>query len=127
MNISSIVVKTVPKYLSEVVEALKNCPACDYHLHDEKGQIIITIEGNGVKEELEKLKIIEAIPHVISADMQMAYSEDELNEHMEVLENSDVVPKMLNDDTVDVDKILYRGDLRKKDLEGFAAEFDKIS
>ncbi len=126
MNISSIVVKTVPKYLAEVVEALKNCPVCDYHLHDEQGRIIITIEGESVKEELEKLRVIEAIPHVISADMQMAYSEDELNAHMEVLENADVVPKMLNDDTIDVDKIIYRGDLKKKDLEGFAAEFDRV-
>ena len=78
MNISSVVVQTVPKFLDEVVEALKNSDACDYHLHDEKGRVIITIEGNGVSEELEKLRVVEAIPHVIAADMQMAYSEDEL-------------------------------------------------
>ncbi|MBD3841274.1 MAG: chaperone NapD [Campylobacterales bacterium] len=126
MNISSIVVQTVPKYLDEVVESLKACEVCDYHLHDEKGRIIITIEGNGVKEELEKLRVIEAIPHVVSADMQMAYSEDELNEHIEVLNNADLVPKMLNDDNIDPSKIIYRGDLKKKDLEGFAAEFDRI-
>jgi len=126
MNISSIVVQTVPKFLDEVVNSLKECEACDYHMHDEKGRIIITIEGNGVKEELEKLKVIEAIPHVISADMQMAYSEDELDEHMEVLNNADAVPKMLNDDNIDIDKVIYRGDLKKKDLEGFAAEFDRV-
>jgi nitrate reductase NapD len=125
MNISSIVVKTVPKYLDEVVEALKNCSVCDYHLHDEQGRIIITIEGEGVKEELEKLRVIEAIPHVISADMQMAYSEDELDAHMEVINDADLVPKMLNDDTIDPSQIIYRGDLKKKDLESFAAEFDK--
>ena len=126
MNISSIVVQTVPKYLDEVVQSLKNCEVCDYHMHDEKGRIIITIEGNGVKEELEKLRVIEAIPHVVSADMQMAYSEDELDEHIEVLENSDLVPKMLNDDNIDPSKIIYRGDLKRKDLDGFAQEFDKI-
>ena len=126
MNISSIVVKTVPKYLDEVVEALKNCPVCDYHLHDEQGRIIITIEGEGVKEELEKLRVIEAIPHVIAADMQMAYSEDELDAHMEMINNADLVPKILNDDSVDVSQIIYRGDLKKKDLEGFAATFDKV-
>ncbi|MCD4758650.1 MAG: chaperone NapD [Arcobacteraceae bacterium] len=126
MNISSIVVQTVPKYLDEVVASLKACEVCDYHMHDEKGRIIITIEGEGVKEELEKLRVIEAIPHVVAADMQMAYSEDELNEHMEVLDNADAVPKMLNDDNIDLDNIIYRGDLKKKDLEGFAAEFDKI-
>jgi len=125
MNISSIVVQTLPKFLDQVVEDLKNCEACDYHLHDEKGRVIITIEGAGVSEELAKLRIVEAIPHVISADMQMAYSEDELDEHMEVINNSDAVPKMLNEENVDPKDIIYRGDLKKKDLEGFAREFDK--
>lgn len=126
MNISSIVVQTVPKYLDEVVESLKSCEVCDYHMHDEKGRIIITIEGEGVKEELEKLRVIENIPHVVAADMQMAYSEDELEQHMEILDNADAVPKMLNDDDIDLDKVIYRGDLKKKDLEGFAADFDRV-
>ncbi len=126
MNISSIIVQTLPKHTEEVVEALKKCEACDYHMHDEKGRIIITIEGEGVSEELAKLKIIEAIPHVISADMQMAYSEDELSEHVEVLNNADVIPKMLNDDTIDPDRIIYNGDLKKKDLSGFAEHLDKL-
>jgi nitrate reductase NapD len=126
MNISSIVVQTLPKYVDEVVENLKNCGACDYHLHDEKGRIIITIEGDGVSKELEKLKVVEAIPHVISADMQMAYSEDELDEHMEVINNRDVVPKILQDtENVDVDKVVYNGDLKKReDMVAFAKEFD---
>jgi len=120
MNISSIVVQTIPKYLDEVVQSLKDCEVCDYHLHDEKGRVVITIEGEGVKEELEKLRVIEAIPHVIAADMQMAYSEDELDANMEVLNNSDLVPKMLNDETIKADEIVYNGDLKKKDLESFA-------
>jgi nitrate reductase NapD len=126
MNISSIVVQTTPKYIEEVVQSLKACSVCDYHMHDEKGRIIITIEGNGVKEELEKLRVIENIPHVIAADMQMAYSEDELDEHMEVLNESDIVPKVLNDDNIDPNKIIYNGDLKKKDLQGFAQHFDKV-
>ena len=125
MNISSVVVQTVPKYLDEVVESLKNSDACDYHLHDEKGRIIITIEGDGVSEELKKMKVIEMIPHIVSAEMQMAYSEDELDEHMERLDNADLVPKMLNED-IAVEDIVYRGDLKKKDLEGFAKTFDKV-
>jgi nitrate reductase NapD len=125
MNISSIVIKTVPKYLEEVVKSLKNCDACEYHMHDERGFIIITIEAESVSNELKKMSIIEAIPHIISAEMQMAYSEDELDSHMEVLNNADVVPKMLNDNDIKVEDIIYRGDLKKKDLEGFAKEFDK--
>lgn len=125
MNISSIVVQTLPKYLNEVVESLKNCDVCDYHMHDELGRIIITIEGAGVSEELKKLKVIEAIPHVMSADMQMAYSEEELSAHLEVLSNSDAVPKILNEKDVRPEDIVYNGDLKKKDLEGFAKTFDK--
>jgi nitrate reductase NapD len=125
MNISSIVVQTLPKHLDEVVNSLKNCDVCDYHMHDELGRIIITIEGNGVQEELKKLKVIEAIPYVMSADMQMAYSEDELSSHIEVLENADAVPKVLNDKNIEAQDIVYNGDLKKKDLEGFAKTFDK--
>ncbi len=124
MNISSIVVQTVPKYLDEVVQSLKDCEVCDYHLHDEKGRIIITIEGDGVAEELKKLRVIEEIPHVVAADMQMAYSEDELDAHMEVINGADAVPKMLNDENVKPEDIVYNGDLKKKDLEGFARTFD---
>jgi len=125
MNVSSIVVQTLPKYVEEVVQAVKDSPVCDYHLHDEKGRIIITIEGKGVSEELEKLRVIESIPHVIAADMQMAYSADELDQHMEVIGNANVVPKMLNED-MDVKDIVYNGDLKKKDLYGFSKQFDKV-
>jgi len=127
MNISSVVVQTVPKFLDEVVESLKNSDACDYHLHDAKGRIIVTIEGEGVSEELKKMKVIEMIPHVVSAEMQMAYSEDELDAHMERLDNADAVPKMLHDDDLKVEDIIYNVDLKKKDLEGFAAQFDSVN
>ena len=69
--------------------------------------------------------MIEAIPHIISADMQMAYSEDELNSHLEVLANADAVPKVLKDENIDITEIQYNGDLKKKDLEGFAKTFDQ--
>ena len=124
MNISSIVVQTRPEYLEQVVEDLKNCGVCDYHMHDELGRIIVTIEGDGVSEELKKLKVIEGIPHIASADMQMAYSEDELDDHMDVLENSDAVPHMLHDDDLKPEDVIYNGDLKKKDLIGFADQFD---
>jgi nitrate reductase NapD len=123
MNISSIVVQVVPKFLDEVVQSLKDCEVCDYHLHDKKGRVIITIEGEDVSEELEKLRVVEAIPHVITADMQMAYSEDELDAHIKKINNADLVPKMLNDDYMKVEDIIYKGDLKKKNLESFAKNF----
>ena len=57
--------------------------------------------------------------------MQMAYSEDELDEHIDVLNNRDAVPKILNEDNVDVDRVVYNGDMKKKeDMVAFAKEFD---
>jgi len=122
MNVSSIIVQTLPKNLNSVIEDLKQCEACDYHFDDGKGKIIVTIEAENVSEELKKLKVIEAIPNVISADMHMSYSEHELDEQIKVLNNADAVPKVLDQDTTKIDPttVVYGGDLRKKDVYAFA-------
>lgn len=125
MNISSIVVQTRPEYLDQVIEDLKSCGVCEYHMHDKIGKVIVTIEGENVSEELKKLKVIEKIPHIICADMQMAYCEDEIANHISTLENAYNVPYILNDDTLRAEDIVYNGDLKKKDLEGFSNQFDQ--
>ena len=56
MNISSIVVQTNPNFTEGVVELLKSSDYCDYHFHDEKGRIIVTIEGEGVEEEIAQTR-----------------------------------------------------------------------
>ncbi len=115
MNVSSIVVQTTPKFLDEVVEALKNLDICDYHFHDEKGRIIVTIEGEGVEEEIKKLTVIQTTPHVVAADMHFAYTEDELNAERDKLEiEGTTIPDWLNKDNVNVRDIQYHGDLKKK-------------
>ena len=60
------------------------------------------------------MKKIEQIPHVICADMMMAYSEDELDAEREKLERAEVVPPVLNDETIALKDIVYKGDLKKK-------------
>lgn len=115
MNISSIVIQVKSEFIDEVVSACEASDFCDYHFHDkEKGKIIVTIEGEGIDEEMGKMKKIQAIPHVISAEMMMAYSEDELDAEREKLDASGVVPEVLNDDKVRLEDIIYRGDLKKK-------------
>lgn len=115
VNISSIVIQANATHIEEVVTACKQSDFCDYHFHDASiGKIIVTIEGEGISEEMEKLKKIQAMPHVICADMMMAYSEDELDEERAKLDASGVIPSMLNDDTVKFEDIIYRGDLKKK-------------
>ena len=114
MNISSIVVQTLPQNVESVIESLKASGVCDYHLHDPKGKIIVTVEGKDVEEEIEKLVAIQILPNIIAADMMMTYQEDQLDEEIKKLEKEDIVPSMLNDDNVDPRKIVYNGDLKKR-------------
>lgn len=115
LNISSIVIQAKSIHIDKIVEICKQSDFCEYHFHDkEKGKIVITIEGEGINEEMEKMKLVESIPHVICADMMMAYSEDELDAERAKLDAASVVPPILNDDTVSLKDIVYHGDLKKK-------------
>lgn len=119
MNVSSIVVQALPEYVDELIEYFQKEEYVDYHLHDkEKGKIIVTIEGEGVEEEIKKLVKIQQLPHVIAADMMMTYQEDQLDEEIKNLEAQDPVPAVLNKIDIDVRDIVYNGDLKKKDFHG---------
>ena len=58
-----------------------------------------------------------ATPNVLTADMMQTYQE-ELESAIKELDVADVVPDMLNMDSVDVRDIIYNGDLKKKDFHG---------
>ncbi len=113
MTISSIVVQTTPDRIEKLVELIKKSELCDYHLHDEKGRIIITVEGKGVEQEIEKLQKIQKFDGVISAEMVYSYSEDELEKLRENVEINSI-PEWLNDENVEAQDINYQGDLKKK-------------
>jgi nitrate reductase NapD len=76
MNISSIVVKTLPEHLAAVRTSLEDSGLCDIHFSDELGRIVITVEGEGDEDETAKLKRIQKLPHVASADFSYTYTDD---------------------------------------------------
>jgi len=108
MNISSVIIQTLPQNIESVLKAVNESDFCDYEVHNEIGKIVVTL--------VEKLIKIQQIPHVIAADMHMTYSEDELDREMKALDNGDVVPAMLNDPDIKAKDIVYGGDLKKKNL-----------
>ena len=115
MNISSIVIQTSPEFTQGVVDILKEADFCDYHFHDEKGRIIVTIEGEGVEEEIQKLTRIQFMDHIVAADMSFAYSEDELNAERDKLEAAGgELPAWLNDENATKRDIKYNGDLKDR-------------
>lgn len=115
MNISSIVVQTLPENVERVIEIIKENPdICEYHLHDPKGKIIVTVEGKDVEEEIHKLVDIQCFDHVIAADMQMTYQEEQLDNEFEKLKEQDEVPEILRRKDVDPKTVVYGGDLKKR-------------
>jgi len=112
MTLSSVVVQTRPEHLETVIKSLEDSGLCEYHLSDEKGRIIVTVEGKGVEEEIDKLGNIQTIKHIISAEMMYSYSEDELDKLRENI--GDNIPTWMNDADADVKKIVYNGDLKKR-------------
>ena len=118
MNVSSIVVQVLPKNYDSVKTDLEAQGQCDYHFGDkEKGKMIVTVDGEGVEEEIKKLVSIQQTKNVLTADMMQTYQE-ELEGAIKDLEEADVIPDMLNMDSVDVRDIIYNGDLKKKDFQG---------
>lgn len=98
MNVSSIVVKTLPEHVQSVIENLRSSDFCEVHFHDAAGRIVVTVEGEDISEEMRKLKRIQGMPHVLSADLAYAYSEHELalaREHITMIK--DAVPDTLKE------------------------------
>ena len=77
MNISSIVVKTRPENLEALKVSLAESGLCDVHFSDELGRIIITVEGDDNADETKKLKAIQHLPHVVSADFSYTYADED--------------------------------------------------
>ena len=118
MNVSSIVVQALPKNIDGLIEYFQNEDYVDYHFCDKAtGKIIVTIEGEGVEEEIKKLVKIQQLPNVITADMMMTYQE-ELDAAIKELNEADVVPEVLTKENINVKDVVYNGDLKKKDFHG---------
>ncbi len=114
MNLSSIVIQTKPEFMQGLINIIKEADFCEYHLHDENGRIIVTVEGKDTGEEIAKLKLIKDLPNVTSAEMVFAYSEDELEAERQRLESTeDNIPDWLNNPKAKLGDIKYNGDLKK--------------
>ena len=113
MNISSIIVKTLPKNYDAVWLNLQESGLCEVHFGDkEKGIIIVTIEGKNVEEEIAKLTQIEEMPFVISADMHMSYCEEELEEMKKDIDFNKTVEELNKEKKAE--EINYFGSLKGK-------------
>lgn len=79
MNLSGILVIARPDSKSQVIAALNALQGVEVHQVDEaNGRIIAVQEAEDIHAEIEGLKRIKALPHVIMAEMVYHYiAEDE--------------------------------------------------
>jgi nitrate reductase NapD len=80
VNISSIVVKAKPADLDAVEERLRSSGLCEVHFRDDVGHIIVTVEGADAQEEIAKVKEIQNLDGVLTAEMSYAYSDHDFEE-----------------------------------------------
>ncbi len=114
MNISSVVVKCAPQFLSELLARLKESGVCEVYSHDENGRIVVIIEGETTEQESERLRMIQALPHVLSAEMVYAYSESEFSaEEGKFDKVSESLIDSLNSEMLAED-IVYHGHIKDK-------------
>lgn len=96
MNISSIVVKTSPEHLQAVIDSINNIESCEVHFSDPAGNIVATIEGENISEQMECMKKVQGMPFVFSANLSYSYCEDELTKGLEQIHDAeDPVPERL--------------------------------
>lgn len=74
MNLSGILVVAKSEWVAEVVSGLEALAGVEVHQTDaETGRIIVVQEAADIHAELEALKRIKALPHVVLAEMVYHY------------------------------------------------------
>ena len=70
MNVSGILVVTPVTRLDETAAALADLPGVDVHHTDPAtGRLVVTQEAETVRDEMDGLKRIKVLPHIVLAEM----------------------------------------------------------
>ena len=78
MNLSGILVVANPESQRQVVESLNALKGVEVHQADEEtGRIIVVQEAPDIHAEIDGLRRIKAVPHVIMAEMVYHYIADD--------------------------------------------------
>ena len=99
MNISGILVISSLEHIAEVCEQLRNLPGIEIHYVDEdSGRIVITQEADTIGAEVDGLKRIRSLPHIVLAEMSSHYFEEDR-------ELIDAIPAELDDEALEKENV----------------------
>ncbi len=78
MNLSGILVVVPPAHLDTSIAALNDLPGVEvYHTDNQNGRIVVVQEAETIDAEVEGLKRIKKLPHIILAEMIHHHFEDD--------------------------------------------------
>ena len=101
MNISGILVVVSPQRVESMVDQLSGLDGIDvHHIDAATGRIVITQEAATIRDEVDGLKRIQALPGIILAEMSYHNFEDDselLQGIPEDLDDTDNVPACLKE------------------------------
>ena len=99
MNISGILVVTLPEHTGNIIEQLQRLPGIDiHHIDAATGRIVITQEAESIPAEIDGLKRIRALPDIILAEMSYHYFGDDT-------ESVDAIPTELEEESLDTGRV----------------------
>lgn len=111
MNISSLIVIAADETAESVINEIQSISGCEVPM-SENNILIVSIEGENIASDSEKMKQIENIEGVISAKLVYSYSEDELDAEKQKIEMAENFPEWLNEENIDARDIPYSGRLK---------------
>lgn len=88
MNISGLVIMTVPKKTKQVVEKLKDIEGLEIHRVLEDGKIVAVLERESTGEEVNTVRNMYDIDGVITATMAYHHFEEEVDEMINEMEKA---------------------------------------
>ena len=77
MSVSGVLVVCRREHLASVRAAIGGIPGVEVHHADPSGRFVLTIEGSTTDGCMERLRAIQGLPDVLSAEMAVHVLEDE--------------------------------------------------
>jgi len=79
MTVSGVLLVCLRERLARVAEAMRAMPGVEVHHADPAGRLVLTIEGATTEACAERLRAIQRLSDVLSAEMAVHVFEDEVH------------------------------------------------
>lgn len=83
MIVSGIVMVSKRGELEKLKAELEALSWADAHFSDESGRLVVTIEAESIEESMDRLKVLQALPSALMAELAQYCMEDEEGEATE--------------------------------------------